>query len=171
MASFPFYLIKDADLTIFKLLRLFKLTRILGLFDLNRFQKLAKILTGSSSRVTKIKAQLSVKSIYKVFKLIMMTILITYFTGVLWIYFMMDNLNTDKNKEDRATFLHVYEIDTPSEPDEVYRLIMVMYFSITTLSTVGYGDFTPQSNVDKILIVCLQLAGIVFFSYVLGSFI
>ena len=46
-----------------------------------------------------------------------------------------------------------------------------MYFALTTLSTVGYGDMYPISNIDKILIALLQLIGIIFFSYVLGMFV
>ena len=45
------------------------------------------------------------------------------------------------------------------------------YFSITTLSTVGYGDLSPVTNIEKVLGVFIMLAGVGFFSFVMSSFI
>lgn len=42
---------------------------------------------------------------------------------------------------------------------------------MTTLSTVGYGDYFPISNLERIMAVLVMLIGVAFFSYILGSFI
>ena len=55
--------------------------------------------------------------------------------------------------------------------DNSYKLIISCYFALTTLSTVGYGDFHPVSNVERILAVLIMLCGVAFFSYIMGSFI
>lgn len=47
----------------------------------------------------------------------------------------------------------------------------MIYFSITSLSTVGYGDIVAQTNVEKIFAIFMMLAGIGFFSFIMGSFI
>jgi len=41
----------------------------------------------------------------------------------------------------------------PDEKDktEIDKLIICMYYALTTLSTVGYGDYRPQSVVEKIV--------------------
>lgn len=52
-----------------------------------------------------------------------------------------------------------------------YKFITVCYFSITTLSTVGYGDLYPISNLEKVLGIVIMLAGVAFFSFVMSSFI
>ena len=52
-----------------------------------------------------------------------------------------------------------------------YRFISSCYFSITTLSTVGYGDLFPISNTEMILSIFIMLAGVGFFSFIMGSFI
>jgi potassium voltage-gated channel Eag-related subfamily H protein 8 len=39
------------------------------------------------------------------------------------------------------------------------------------LSTVGYGDYFPISNIERILAVIIMLGGVAFFSYIMGNFI
>jgi hypothetical protein len=55
--------------------------------------------------------------------------------------------------------------------DNFKKAIISCYFALTTLSTVGYGDFYPQSNVERIIAVFVMLCGVAFFSYILGNFI
>jgi voltage-gated potassium channel Kch len=50
-------------------------------------------------------------------------------------------------------------------------LIRSCYFTLTTLSTVGYGDYTPITDSEMISAVVLMLCGVAFFSYIMGSFI
>ena len=45
-----------------------------------------------------------------------------------------------------------------------------MYYIITTLSSVGYGDLYPMSNREKVLVIFLMFSGTGFFSYVLNAF-
>ena len=46
-----------------------------------------------------------------------------------------------------------------------------MYFALTTLSTVGYGDFKPISVVEKIFGSIIQIIGVTFFSILMNQFI
>lgn len=55
--------------------------------------------------------------------------------------------------------------------DAFTQLIIVCYFALTTLSTVGYGDLYPISIPELILGIVFMLVGIVFFSQMMGSFI
>ena len=51
------------------------------------------------------------------------------------------------------------------------QLVLVCYFALTTLSTVGYGDIYPISVPELVLGIIFMLVGIVFFSQMMGSFI
>ena len=48
---------------------------------------------------------------------------------------------------------------------------MSCYYALTTLSTVGYGDYFPISNSERIVAVLIMLGGVAFFSYIMGNFI
>lgn len=51
------------------------------------------------------------------------------------------------------------------------RLITCMYYALTTLSTVGYGDFFPSSIAEKIVGSVIQIFGVTFFSILMNNFI
>ena len=44
-----------------------------------------------------------------------------------------------------------------------------MYFALTILSTVGYGDYFPISNVEMLTALVVMLGGVAFFSYIMGN--
>ena len=46
-----------------------------------------------------------------------------------------------------------------------------MYYMFTSLSTVGFGDFHPKSNLERIVIAFFLLFGVAIFSYIMGIFI
>lgn len=76
---------------------------------------------------------------YKIFRLIVIAIIFTYFVGCTW-YLISKDMNDDSNPN---TFIKKFGLD---ELENNYdKLIISCYFALTTLSTVGYGDFYPVS--------------------------
>jgi hypothetical protein len=51
------------------------------------------------------------------------------------------------------------------------RTIKAMYFMLTTLSTVGYGDMSPQSINERIFGSVLMIGGVTIFTIVMQAFI
>lgn len=51
------------------------------------------------------------------------------------------------------------------------EMIKINYFSFTTLSTVGFGDFEPRSNLERVYMAFGMLLGVAIFSSILGNFI
>lgn len=45
------------------------------------------------------------------------------------------------------------------------------YYTFTTLSTVGLGDYHPRSNAERVLCAIILLVGSTMFSYIMGNFI
>jgi hypothetical protein len=58
-----------------------------------------------------------------------------------------------------------------NEMDITKKLIISSYFALTTLSTVGYGDYYPVSNIERIIAVLIMLGGVAFFSFIMSNFI
>ena len=51
------------------------------------------------------------------------------------------------------------------------KALRLFYFSFTSLSTVGFGDFNPKSSVERVFVAFLLLFGVAIFSYIMGIFI
>ena len=66
------------------------------------------------------------------------------------------------------TFISQYSL---KEKPVFDQLVISVYFMLTTLSTVGYGDFTPQSLMEKIVGSVIMFCGVTFFSYMMGQFL
>ena len=46
------------------------------------------------------------------------------------------------------------------------NLIDSIYYSVITMATVGYGDYTPHTGIQKIFATTLALAGVALLAYV-----
>ena len=51
-----------------------------------------------------------------------------------------------------------------------HNMVLLMYFSYTTLSTVGFGDFNPRSDYERLLCILILLLGVGIFALILGNF-
>jgi hypothetical protein len=57
----------------------------------------------------------------------------------------------------------IYEM----KPQE--RYLTSVYFTVTTITTVGYGDVSIQTKLEKCFCIVIMLTGVIAFSYASGS--
>jgi hypothetical protein len=89
IAVFPFeYMMQGARWT--KLFRLFRFPQLISLLDLKKLNKFLKSLFESQARKEKILIQYFLIYSYRVFRLILIAIIVTYFTGCCWYYFSIN---------------------------------------------------------------------------------
>ena len=105
--------------------------------------------------------------VYKIVRLVIMAIIITYFIGCFWWYFC--TITRDDSPTYKGFLNHFELLDPDVGKDR--QLVISSYYALTTLSTVGYGDFYPISNRERMFAVLIMLGGVAFFSYIMGSFI
>ncbi|HRX53912.1 MAG TPA: cyclic nucleotide-binding domain-containing protein [Verrucomicrobiales bacterium] len=55
------------------------------------------------------------------------------------------------------------------EPDRTTKYVKAIYYTITTLATVGYGDITPQNNLQRLYAMGMMLVGVASYGYVIGN--
>ena len=48
-------------------------------------------------------------------------------------------------------------------------IIKLWYWAITTLSTIGYGDFSPKSSLEKFIGSIVLLLGVAVFSIIMNN--
>lgn len=52
-----------------------------------------------------------------------------------------------------------------------YKGIAAVYFAFTSLSTVGFGDYHPISNNERLFCAFILLTGVLIFSYLMDTFL
>ena len=53
--------------------------------------------------------------------------------------------------------------------ESIMQVIIPSYFAFTTLSTVGFGDYYPISNLERLMGSFVLLSGVSLFSYIMGE--
>jgi hypothetical protein len=109
----------------------------------------------------------------KILKLGLVILNICFFLGMIWMIIAdtqmdltVDKVYQKNDNDDR--FMSFYKIE--GQPAD--RLAIIgMYFAFTTLSTVGFGDYTPRSNFERCVGAFILISGVAMFSYLMGNFI
>ena len=70
----------------------------------------------------------------------------------------------------KEEFWENFIVDTglPDDPGAITAAIL--YFSFTSLSTVGFGDYHPTNDIERLIGAFILLFGVAIFSIVMGNF-
>ena len=147
----------------FKLVRIARLPRIYRILSTNQIEKILEAFLMNRSQRERYRFIFEAKNTYKLIALVVSAGILTYFVGCFW-YLIVSN-ESDNPKDDNF----FYNNDLNSEMLS-RRLIICCYFVMTTLSTVGFGDYTPLTYIEKILAILIMVMGIALFSYIMGKY-
>lgn len=65
----------------------------------------------------------------------------------------------------------IYQVEHPVNPQVFSTFLDAVYFSIVTMTTVGFGDVTPSSEMGRLLTLLMILTGIALIPWQLGDLI
>ena len=83
-------------------------------------------------------------------------------------YMNWDQYGDPDTPDDQEHFTSLYNIN---DRDDYDKVLVFLYFSFTSLTTVGFGDFNPRSNQERVFIAFGLLFGVAIFSLIMGKFI
>ena len=75
----------------------------------------------------------------------------------------------DQDTDDSNRFFIAYDLGDNAKSN-YEKMIAMFYFASTTLTTVGFGDFNPKSDIERMLCAAIMMFGVMIFSYILGIF-
>jgi hypothetical protein len=110
----------------------------------------------------------------KTFKLVIILTGCSYFTGIIWYIFCdLTSLLMQGNVDPYdpihpGNFFIGYELEEQSK-DRI--TIILTYFSFTTLSTIGLGDYHPKSDYERIFCAIIMMTGVIVFSTIMSIFL
>ena len=88
-------------------------------------------------------------------------LVIAHWSACLFYFF-----GTIRAKGEKTTWIIKYGFQD-SSLTELY--VNAMYFSVTTMTTIGYGDIVPVSTSEYIVVIFLELLAGITFAYVIGK--
>ena len=117
---------------------------LIKLFRLNRLLRLSRLqqILGRWQ-----KSNVVMPSLFRLVILVFWILLIAHWVACGW-YFMGGIVNVE---------------------DEVMRYTRALYWTITTLTTVGYGDITPQNLTQTVYTMVVMILGAGIYGYVIGN--
>ena len=80
------------------------------------------------------------------FRLLLILIGFSYFVGMIWYVYVQvcEQIQMDmgEERENIYSFTNEYSLDAENKSDKSVVIILT-YYSLTTLSSVGFGDYYP----------------------------
>lgn len=103
----------------------------------------------------------------------------SYFLGILWFiickdFFEWENHNDIDVYREYNTFYTLEDYGFQLEKSnltEFDSLVKVWYFGLTTLTTIGYGDFSPVSFYEKLIVAIILMIAVGVFSIIMSNFL
>jgi len=65
----------------------------------------------------------------------------------------------------------IYQVEHPLNPEKYSTFLDAVYFSVATMTTVGFGDVTPMSQLGRLLTILMILTGIAVIPWQLGDLV
>jgi Ion channel len=90
----------------------------------------------------------------------MILILLQHVVACIWVYIGRFDEGSKDNWIYQKGYLEMQDLDL---------YITSFYFTVTTIMTVGYGDITAYSMMERLLCILLMLIGVVAFSFATGA--
>jgi voltage-gated potassium channel len=65
----------------------------------------------------------------------------------------------------------IYQVEHPKSPAIFGTFLDAVYFSVATMTTVGFGDVTPLSQTGRLLTILMILTGVIVIPWQLGDLV
>jgi voltage-gated potassium channel len=65
----------------------------------------------------------------------------------------------------------IYQVEHPRNAQEFRNFFDALYFSVVTMTTVGFGDVTPLSEPGRVVTLMMILSGIILIPWQIGELI
>lgn len=159
-SSIPFSILLEGNLKITNsILKFTKLPKIYRLVKVLRMVKMAKFFK-NMNLYKKLINYLNINwGMSELFYFLLSTIIFSHLFGCLW--YLLPQLYDDENN---------WVIKFELQDEETFRkYLFSLYYSFTTLFTVGFGDIHSVNDLERILSICWMLFGVGFYSFTIGT--
>jgi len=127
-----------------------RLLRLLKLLNINKYIDALEDRFGTNMQILHI------------FKMVFALVYLMHILGCFWFF-------TGTGSSDEVNWLTEYDDGTGVDADTSVQYLYSVYWALTTLTTVGYGDIVPANNTERLYALCSLLIGALVFGYMLSA--
>lgn len=161
LASIPLDLITVApQLGIAKVLKTIRLLKLAKLVKLLRLIRLKSIMDNIQERFIRGKIP---PGVIKMVNTIFWVLIFTHLLSCLW-YFVSDYI--DDGSTDN--WLRTHEAEAYVEQDTGALYLASLYWTVSTLTSVGYGDIVAQNEYEQVVAIIVSWMGASVFGFIIG---
>lgn len=155
-----------------RMFRLFKLPKVLNFTD---GYGLSYLLTyfkfGRREKNGKTVYSYKNKIVASLVKLLILVIFLVYFLGCFWFWFQKLVANYKYSQGSKGSDENIFENAYDLQNTDSLKLVLLSsYYILTTIFTIGYGDYTPKNVYEMTFIFILMLFGAALIGIIDGSF-
>lgn len=155
------------------LLRMFRLLKLPSIIDFADGVGLGYLLTyfhfGKTDKKGRVRYSFIFKILASIVKLVISIIFIIYFLGCFWYWFqkkVQDKKYSSGINWDNSNFEEYASLGSDDYKDIALKS---SYFMLTTIATIGYGDYLPRNVYEMACISLVMLFGVTLFAFISGS--
>mmetsp|Transcript_6805 Transcript_6805/g.12291 ORF Transcript_6805/g.12291 Transcript_6805/m.12291 type:complete len:645 (+) Transcript_6805:1942-3876(+) len=143
--------------------QLIRLLRVPRLYKLLRILRIAKAFKNyrNNTLISQLQDYLRMNSrVYKFIKFLATVLFCVHIMGCIWfLTARIDGFTPDSWVVRRGIL----------DADVGVQYLNSIYWAFTTLTTVGYGDISAESQIEMVIAVCWMIFGVGFYSFTIGS--
>ena len=102
----------------------------------------------------------------RIFIFVLVCIITIHTAGCIWIFIHNEMVPKSEDDEPVETWITYNSFD---ELDDLDLYTTAIYFTITTFTTVGYGDISARNFYERIIGCVAMVIGVISFSYATGA--
>ncbi|OMJ94174.1 hypothetical protein SteCoe_2655 [Stentor coeruleus] len=151
LAIIPFNLLMNSSNKVNSYIKLLRLARMVRLLKALKLKKIIESFS-NGQRATYL-------ALNRLIVGLILILMLIHFTSCIWNFIP----RLENNGPTTWLFRYNYLEKTSSE-----KYLTGVYFAVTTIMTVGFGDISAHSKIEMIVCIILELVGIGFYSFILG---
>ena len=106
----------------------------------------------------RIEGLLKLGFVFKILKIMVTLCNMSYFVGMIFLIIAdvcrQQGTSFGALDQDKEFFIDYNDLDSQTQS---YTTIVAFYFAITSLSTVGFGDYNPRSDFERIFVSFIEI--------------
>ena len=143
-----------------QIVRITRISKMYKLVKLTRLVRILKIFKESNKMFKYMENYLNIGvGFQRLLGFVLSFFMIIHIVACLWI------MTVQFNDSSEGTWMEgdIFEMNPPE------KYLTSIYFTVTTITTVGYGDVSISTKVEKIFCIITMLTGVIAFSFASGS--